>query len=129
MTRILLAAMLWLGCSFPRPGDAPKVKFGRQECARCRMIVSDARFAAGYVDDTGETVAYDDLGEMLGEITRKPELRARSWVSDYHGAGWLKLGDAYTVRIPGFATPMGTGWLAFVSQAEAEKLRKIGPER
>lgn len=120
MRLLALAALLLAACASPKPGDPPRVEFGRHECARCGMIVSEARFAAGYVDDSGETVAYDDLGELLADAAERPELKARAWVGDFNGRGWLKLGEAHVTRFAGFATPMGTGWLAFRSPAEAD---------
>ena len=116
---ILLAAAL-LGCGRPRPGDAPTVRLGSDPCARCGMIVSEERFAAGYVGDDGGSVVYDDLGEMLAALDERPELRGRAWVRDMKDGGWLRLKDAHAVRVPGLATPMGSGWIAFARQADAE---------
>lgn len=116
----LVALMLLVACAGPRPGQPPEVVFGRHECARCGMIVSDERSAAGYVGDDGEPVAFDDLGEMLARLDEEPGLRARAWARDFNGGGWLRLGDAAVVHVPGLATPMGTGWAAFKTRGEAE---------
>lgn len=123
MKRLALALLL-LGCASPKPGDPPKVEFGRHECARCGMIISEERFAAGYVDDRGETVAYDDLGELLDDVGEQPALRTRAWAVDFNGGSWLRLADAHLLQVKGFATPMGTGWVAFASKAQAEAFRK-----
>lgn len=113
---LLLAA----ACSRPRPGDPPDIVFGRHECARCGMILSEERFAAGYVDEQGTTVAYDDLGELLSALEAEPELKARAWARDFTRGEWLPLSRAHVVRIEGLATPMGTGWIAFARREEAE---------
>lgn len=84
------------------------------------MIVSEERFAAGYVGDDGEAVAFDDLGELLAAVEDRPELRARSWAKDMGTGRWLRLADAKLMRVPGLATPMGTGWVAFAKAEDAE---------
>lgn len=119
MKRLLALAFL-LGCAGAAPGGPPEVSFGRHECARCGMIVSEERYAAGYVADDGEAVAFDDLGELLARLDEEPRLRARAWARDFNGRGWLRLDEARVVHVPGLATPMGTGWAAFASAAEAE---------
>ncbi|MBI4423598.1 MAG: nitrous oxide reductase accessory protein NosL [Elusimicrobia bacterium] len=116
----LLPLVLLLGCATPKPGQPPDIAFGRQECARCGMIVSEERFAAGYVADDGEAMAFDDLGELLAAVEERPELRDRAWARDLHGSGWLRLADARLVRVAGLTTPMGTGWVAFAKPADAE---------
>lgn len=124
MREIALALLLLAGCSGARPGQPPEISFGRSECARCGMIISDDRFAGGYVSDAGESVAYDDLGELLAELEASPALRARAWVRDFAGAGWLRLESAHALRVPDFPTPMGTGWVAFASREAAEAFAK-----
>lgn len=118
--RRLFALVLLVACAGPQPGQPPQVVFGRHECARCGMIVSDERTAAGFVGDDGESVAFDDLGEMLARLDEEPRLRARAWARDFGGGGWLPLAAAAVVHVPGLATPMGTGWAAFKTRQEAE---------
>ncbi|MBI3287958.1 MAG: nitrous oxide reductase accessory protein NosL [Elusimicrobia bacterium] len=122
MRGVLLAAtfLLLASCARPKPGDPPQIVFGRHECARCGMIVSEERFAAGYVDDSGTTVPFDDLGELLSALAEREDLRRRSWVRDFSNGGWLRLTEAHVVKIEGLATPMGTGWVAFAQRSEAE---------
>lgn len=88
------------------------------------MIVSEERFAGGFVDDSGETVAYDDLGELLAAAEARPELRARAWVRDFRSGEWLRLADAKLVLVESLATPMGTGWVAFARAADAESFAR-----
>src|SRR5581483_4681889 len=60
--------LAFAGCSRQHPGDAPHLRAGSDACARCGMVVSDERFAAGYVSDRGESVIFDDLGELLAAL-------------------------------------------------------------
>lgn len=117
---LALIAILFFGaCARSVPTGPPEVAFGKQECARCGMIISEERHAAGFVDEDGRSVAFDDLGELLALIEERPELRAKAWARDLEGAGWLKLPQAHLERVPGLGTPMGTGWAAFVSRERA----------
>ncbi|MBI4376559.1 MAG: hypothetical protein HY549_08930 [Elusimicrobia bacterium] len=125
----LCALLLLLGCAAPKHGGPPEIEFGRQECARCGMIVSEDRFAAGYVSQSGESVAYDDLGEMLAALKERPELRAQAWARDLNGGGWLRLDQAHLLQVPGLATPMGTGWVAFLSPEDAEAFARSKASR
>jgi nitrous oxide reductase accessory protein NosL len=125
---VLAAALVLAGCAQPRPGDRPAIVLGRHECARCGMIVSEQRYAGGWVADDGSSVAFDDVGEMLAALRERPELRARSWVADFASGDWLRLSQAHVLKIEGLATPMGTGWAAFARREDARAVaeRKRG---
>lgn len=124
---LLLAAAL-AACSRPKPGDVPTIRFGADECARCGMAVSEERFAAGYVDGGGRSVAYDDVGELLQAMTADPSLELSSFVHDAGDGRWLRAAGAFFLRVPGLATPMGTGWAAFSSEARARAFAaRLGP--
>ncbi|MBI4346701.1 MAG: hypothetical protein HY553_07580 [Elusimicrobia bacterium] len=119
---VLLAALA--ACARPRPGAPPELRFGRTECARCGMIVSEERFACGWIGDDGGSVGFDDVGEMLAALEETPALRSRAWVRDMKGGGWVRLEEAHLRRIEGLATPMGTGWVAFARVEDLEAFVK-----
>lgn len=116
----LLLALLTAACARPHPGDPPEIAIGRQECARCGMIISEERFSGGWIDPEGATVAFDDVGELLAAVEASPQLREGAWVRDFETSSWLRLADAHLARAEGFATPMGTGWAAFSKRSEAD---------
>ena len=118
---LLLAAAL-SACAPARPGGPPTVRLGVDPCARCGMIVSEERFAGGYIDDEGRSVVFDDPGELLAALEAQPALRARSFVQDAGGAGWVPAAAAVFKKIPGLPTPMGSGVAAFKDAAEAAAL-------
>jgi copper chaperone NosL len=115
----LVVTLSMSACSPQKPGDVPEMKVGRDACARCGMIVSDDRFASGYVDDDGRAVIYDDIGEFLEAVASKPELKARAFVRDAVDARWLPASSAVFKRIEGLPTPMGSGYAAFADEQEA----------
>ena len=126
MKRVLLMTMLLLpaSCRESAPGDIPTIIFGRDVCARCGMLVSEARFASGYVEAGGKSVLFDDLGELLAAAARDPALSKAAFVPDVEDAKLVRAESAFFVRAPSLATPMGTGVAAFKDRARAEAFAK-----
>lgn len=122
----LTAALIFSACA--RSGsDLPAIHYGRDACARCGMIIGEERFASGYIGANGETVAFDDLGEFLAAVSKDPTLAAKSYVHDAQDGRWLRASQAVFVKLPGLTTPMGSGYAAFSSEAEAkEYARRLG---
>lgn len=119
-----LAALLLASCRTPTPGDPPKIVFGRDACARCGMMISEARFASGYVDASGQSVVFDDVGELLAAAAKVPTLSKAAFVHDFEGGAWVRAETAFYVRVPTLATPMGSGVAAFKDRARAEAFAK-----
>ena len=50
-----LAALIFsAGCSGLSSDKAPNIRYGKDPCAECRMIIGDERFAAAFVNEDGE---------------------------------------------------------------------------
>ena len=130
MKRLLAAAaLIFAACAKPRPGDIPTVHFGVDTCARCGMAVSEERFASGWVAEAGHSVVFDDVGEFVEAVRGQPGLARLAFVHDAEDGRWLRADDAYFIQIRGLATPMGTGFAAFASEARARSFgRKLGAE-
>jgi copper chaperone NosL len=118
--RALALLLILSACAPANPGGPPEVAYGKTECSHCGMIVSEDRYAAGYVADDGSTYVVDDLGELFDALKKTPSMRARSWARDLKGGGWVKLDSARLVHIDGHPTPMGTGWVAFKNAEDAK---------
>jgi copper chaperone NosL len=127
MRKLALAAALVLSGCARSDSPLPVIHYGRDACARCGMILSEERFASGYIGADGETVAFDDLGELLAAVSKEPALLAKSYVHDARDGRWLPASQAVFVKLPGLATPMGSGYAAFSSEAEAgDFARRLG---
>lgn len=114
MIRRLPLLLLLLAACAPKPaGGPPRARFGQDACARCGMIVSEPRFAAGLVDGDGESVLFDDVGEAILALRPEPSLADKLYVNDMEGTGWVPAREALFLKAPGLATPMGTGVAAF----------------
>ena len=120
----LTALLFFASCQRLVPGDRPKIVFGRDACARCGMLVSEARFASGYVDTSGKSVIFDDIGELLAAAAEDQSFAKAAFVTDVEDGDWTHANTAFYTRVPTLATPMGTGVAAFKNRARAEAFAK-----
>jgi copper chaperone NosL len=97
-------------------------------CARCRMAISDQRFAAEIISDRGEVFKFDDIGCLEEFYKMKPSTLtvATVFYKDYGTRAWVAAAVA-TVVETGVNTPMSTGKLAFADSSAAEKIRTEHP--
>lgn len=115
---VLLALILLLAACAPGATTpaAPEIRYGEDICAECKMLISDARFAAGYAYEVApgryERKAFDDIGGMLLHAQKNPEDAVEAWyVHDYESEEWLDATEAFYVVDPDTPTPMGYGIL------------------
>jgi len=118
----LLAGMLLLaGCS-TKPQD---VRYGEDQCAHCKMIITDARFAAEIVTDKGKALKFDAIECLATYLQQHPELNnetAARWVSDFNDPGqWLKAEEARYVQSEEIRSPMGKSLLALQNEQVVNK--------
>lgn len=127
MIGVVLTLLLG-GCSQVDLDAPPEIVYGRDVCARCGMIIEDARFASGYVTPDGESRIFDDIGDMLTYQAEKGETVHAYWVHDYQTEAWLRAEEAFFVLAADIHTPMGYGLLALAEegQATAVALRNNG---
>lgn len=83
------------------------------------MIVSDARYAAGYTDKDGMPGAFDDIGCMLQYLRDKVDFKYVLWVVDYETGEWIRTEDAWFVQGDEIITPMGSGIVALSHEESA----------
>lgn len=118
----LLAALLLLaGCS-TKPQE---VRYGEDQCAHCKMIITDARFAAEIVTDKGKALKFDAIECLASYLHQHPELDGESaarWVSDFNNPGnWLSAEKARYVQSEEIRSPMGKSLLALQNNEEVNK--------
>ncbi len=100
---------LFAACSesYDRPLDPV---WGKQPCAHCAMLVTEARYSAQLTTQDPERIWFDDIGCLIAYIAdRKPKV-AHLWVHDAVTPRWL---DATATRYQdGAKTPMDFGFVA-----------------
>lgn len=121
---LALLGLLLAGC-WGEPATGPvEIRYGRDTCDVCRMIISDPRFAAQVRGGPKhKPFKFDDLGELvlwLDEQKWKDEPKTEIWVMESkRGKEWLNAKTAYYVRER--HTPMDYGFGA-VKNAEKDAI-------
>jgi len=109
------------GCGGGDLGPAP-IAYGEDACDLCRMIISEAPYAAEARFGPDKIEKYDDIG-CLGERLWNSRAPTEMWVAD-HATGTLKALDSVAlVHVKDLKTPMASGVAAFADRSEAESFR------
>lgn len=123
LTLTPLAAAVLSACGDeggPWPAGMLPIKWDRDPCARCKMIISDRRFAAQVRGGPlQEAFKFDDIGCAMSWCDEKHKVHpwindaaTRFWVADAASQGqrWLDARQAHYVA--GARSPMGYDLLA-----------------
>ena len=117
----LVVVLLFAGCSDQVTDKAPNIRYGKDPCAECRMIIGDRRFAAAFITTNGETIKFDDIG-CLRVYERKHAVTARqAWVHDCLSEAWIDPAKVVFVHSEDVVTPMGYGIAAFSDAQKAQQ--------
>lgn len=107
-------------CAGAAATGPPDIKYGRDVCVECSMVISEARFAAAYRLDDGTEKLFDDIGGMLKHGNETGDVaHATAWVHDFQTEEWVQADVAFYVPTRSVATPMGHGVVAFADHARA----------
>lgn len=119
--------LLLAGCGPVDPNRPPNLRLGQEACANCRMIISDARFAAALITGDGETLKFDDLGCLIQHESAGFRPTVVYWVRDFKNDAWLNARDAVFVHSGSIVSPMGFGLAACpTSEAATEAAKEAG---
>jgi copper chaperone NosL len=112
------AAGLALGC-LGGPVRPVAIDRANDQCASCRMIVSDTRFAAQVAAPGEEPRFFDDLRCLHdGLADGRPLPRgAVIFVTDFRTGAWVPASGAVFARITSIETPMASHWVAWADEA------------
>jgi copper chaperone NosL len=128
VTKVALATLLAGTASACNASPEP-FRFGQDECAECKMTITDRRFGAQLITRKGKILKFDDLtcveSYLRGEAARSESVRAH-FVSDFHRPGeFIPLQNAWLLKSPKLKSPMRGDTAAFAS---AEELRRVRDE-
>jgi copper chaperone NosL len=133
MRRLLALALLVLlaGCFEEKKTGPAEIKWGREGCEQCGMIIDNPRYAAqlrGGADRKAHK--FDDVGDAVLWLAKQSWANDPStevWVGDMDAGTWLDGRKAFYVRVK--VSPMGHGFGATPAQREGaigfEEMRKI----
>lgn len=114
------AALTLAGCSKQTEGTE-EIHYGRDTCAKCGMVISDAHYAAEIRGGPDKALAkFDDVGcavNWLEKMEWRGETSTNFWVMDGEtGTQWLNAQQAW--YMPGAMTPMNYGFMAAKTKTE-----------
>jgi copper chaperone NosL len=111
---VLVAGVL-IGCAAGPPPPA-QLDPRNDNCAFCRMAVSDQRFAAQLVAPSEEAKFFDDIGCLLEHLSASPPSRgAVAFVADHRTKEWVAAASAVFTRNAALDTPMNSHLVAHAS--------------
>jgi copper chaperone NosL len=120
---LVVLGVVLSGCqSRPDLDTPPDIRYGEDMCDQCRMIISEARYAAAYVTQQGATRRFDDIGDLLAFRAVHAEEVTVFWVHDYDTQTWLKADHAHFVVSSMLQTPMDHSIVALRDKTRAEEL-------
>ncbi|MEW5956609.1 MAG: nitrous oxide reductase accessory protein NosL [Chloroflexota bacterium] len=118
---ILLTVTACAGSASADPAP-PVIHYGEDMCDLCGMIISDERFAAGYITREGQDYIFDDMGNMFRHHLQNQAEVAAFFVHNYDDKAWIRAETAAYVLSPHLPTPMLSGLAAFDSAGKAKTL-------
>jgi len=112
---ILLILLILSGCNSRERGEYAKVHWDRDMCERCKMVLSDRKFATQIVNPQNNRVYYfDDIGcaiLWLDEENIKWRDMAKIWVVGVKSGEWINAKEA--LFTDDLITPMAYGLGAY----------------
>lgn len=123
---VAIAACTIAGCGQVEESGPPALRFGRDECAECKMSIVDEKSAAAARVQTPhgpDVLLFDDLGCLL-DLERWAErpgvVVTERWMRDYGTRQWTRAEQATYVFSENIRTPMGSWIAAYAVPADAE---------
>ena len=118
---VLVDVLLVLAaCGSSEPTGPGEVRWDRDVCARCAMVLSDQRFAVRVRsgEDRRRVYGFDDIGcavVWLDQQSWKDDPETEIWVRDFKDSEWIDARTAWYTE--GDLSPMGYNLSARTSQA------------
>lgn len=127
---LLTAATAISGCSSRTPLTPPKIHYGQDVCAKCKMIISEPAWAAAAIVEDADGMPnvhlYDDIGCMLADPAVGPHAKVLArYVHDRKTQQWIPADAAIYVGSEKIQTPMAGHVAAYASRPDADAAAKL----
>jgi copper chaperone NosL len=123
----LSAFALFAACG---PAKPEPIGYDADQCAYCRMQISDRRFGAELLTRHGRSIKFDSIECLLAFYKQAASAGdvGTVWVSDFQHPGTLiDATHASFVDLGVGRAPMGRGWAAVATAGDAAKLGITDP--
>lgn len=118
---VVLLGLALQACESGPPQPA-QLDTRNEQCAGCRMAVSQAVFASQLVAPGELPRFFDDLGCLAGFVKGgKVPPGAAAFVADHRTKEWVRADRAVYTRVPGLETPMGSHVIAHAGAASRDQ--------
>lgn len=122
MKTIIASLFLILILSACNPGPQD-VTIGHDECAHCRMIISERPFASQLVSTTGKVWFFDSVECLaayeIADSIEEGRIHSR-WVPDFPNPDtWVPVHDAFFLHSSQLRSPMGLHLTAYSNETTA----------
>ncbi|WP_281950755.1 hypothetical protein [Nitrosophilus kaiyonis] len=122
---LFFISLAFLGCEKKDYTKEPAtMHWDRDMCERCKMAISERKFAVQAIDENGKVYKFDDIGCLiLWQKKEHPEIHFKKiWITDAKSGEWIDAKEAEYTR--DYITPMGYGFGAH-KKGTAPKNKKI----
>lgn len=114
---LLISLLSCTSSSGPEP-----INFGKDQCAYCRMTISDPQFGAELITDKGRVSKYDAAECLVNDINESSPSYAKLYAVAYNEPKTLKpVEELRFVISPDFRSPMGANLVAFSDTAQIDE--------
>lgn len=122
LSSILFLGLLVAGCE-PKPQP---INYGSDECAYCKMMITDSEFGSQIVNNQGRAYKFDSVECMAAfAIANQGENVHSKWVPNFSNPNeWLLAEDAVYLHSETLRSPMGLFMSAYADRASAEEMKK-----
>jgi copper chaperone NosL len=122
LSLIVLSAAILIGCE-PKPRP---INYGSDECAYCRMMITDAEFGSQIVNNQGRSYKFDSVECMVAyDLTEEGENFHSKWVPNFlDREEWLNAEEAVYLHSETLRSPMGLFLSAYSNQESAEEMKE-----
>ncbi len=120
---LLIGTTMLASCA----GSGPRLLvLGSDECAQCRMMITDARFGGEVITRTGKVQVFDAVECLAAYVaSADPALIRSVWVSNFaHPGEWIEASTARFIIGASIGSPMGRSLLALDAGVPAEAAQR-----